>query len=45
MRQRICVRMPFPYQNKFAEIAAKVNGVNIWTDGIRFVRPVKLWRD
>ena len=39
MRARITKRMPFPYQNFFAEIAAKCNGQSFWTDGIKYVRP------
>lgn len=46
MRQRITTRMKFPYQNKFAEIAAKCSGEILWTDGIRFVRPsFVLWKN
>ena len=40
MRTRIMKRMAFPYENLFAEIAAKVSGNNLWTDGIRYARPV-----
>ena len=32
--------MSFPYQNFFAEIAAKCCGQSLWTDGIKFARPV-----
>ena len=39
MRQRIVKPLPFPLQGKFGEIAAKCEGMKLWTDGIRFVRP------
>jgi len=39
MRTRIIKRMPFPYDKFFAEIAAKCNGKDCWTDGIRFAKP------
>lgn len=39
MRTRIVKPMGFPFAGKFAEIAAKCSGTNLWTDGIRFVRP------
>ena len=42
MRTRITKRMLFPYQNYFAEIAAKCNGESLWTDGIKFARPAFL---
>jgi len=46
MRTRITKQMSFPYQNKFAEIAAKCSGKSLWTDGIRFVRPsFSLWKN
>ena len=40
MRTRITKRMSFPYQKFCAEIAAKCSGKDLWTDGIRFARPV-----
>ncbi len=39
MRTRICKPMTFPYEGKFAEIAAHCSGKQLWKDGIRFVRP------
>lgn len=46
MRTRIYKKMGFPYQNLIAEIAAKCNGENLWTDGIRFARPsIVLWNN
>lgn len=39
MRQRIIKPMGFPFVGKFAEICAKCDGMKLWKDGIRFVRP------
>ncbi len=44
-RTRIFRSMPFPFDKLKAEICAKCDSTNLWTDGIRFARPsVVLWK-
>ena len=44
-RTRIYRSMPFPYEKIKAEICAKCDCMNLWTDGIKFARPsIVLWK-